>query len=320
METSVKLLSTPELEALEKSKAAQIKATFEPMAAMLAKFEAAYNEIITESEKGITLDVSSKARNLRLKISRVRLETGKLKDREKAEYNRAGKAIQGVHNILVWAVTKKEAKLKEIENYLAIQEQKKIESLQLERAEILSQYVPNAHELKLGEMNNDVWTHYFAGKQKEYNDRIAADIAAEKERIQKRKTEIAKQKRIKEENRKLKAAIEEKERLAKIEDEKAEARLKAIQDESEKAERLEREKREKVEAELKAKIEAEELVEAEKQAKLQSELNRDDSDKVADLISDLKALKSKYQFSSNKNQKKYSMVKRSIDKIIYYIN
>jgi hypothetical protein len=41
----------PELASIEPSKADKIRATFEPMAEMLTEFEAAYGEIVTESEK-----------------------------------------------------------------------------------------------------------------------------------------------------------------------------------------------------------------------------------------------------------------------------
>lgn len=43
-------LEAPELQGLEKSKAEQIKTTFEPMAKMLSEFEDRYNEVVLESE------------------------------------------------------------------------------------------------------------------------------------------------------------------------------------------------------------------------------------------------------------------------------
>ena len=134
-------IDAPELESLTKSKAAQIRASFEPMVNMLSEFEEAYNVVITEAEKEKTSEVAAKAKRLRIDIGKVSTGTEKVRKAQKEEYVRAGKAIDGVSNILKWAVTDKVNKLKEIENYVAIQEQERLDALQIERAEKLSKYV-----------------------------------------------------------------------------------------------------------------------------------------------------------------------------------
>jgi hypothetical protein len=53
---------------------------------------------------------------------------------------------------------------------------------------------------------------------------------------------------------------------------------------------------------------------------LQSELNKGDADKVKDLINDLKNLKIKYVFKSEKNQKMYQNFSLLIDGVINFIN
>ena len=115
MENKIIKFDAPELQVIEKSKAEKIIATFKPMAKMLAEFEKAYNNVILESEKGITTDVANKAKRLRLDVGKVRTETRKLKDKQKEYIKLEDKAIMGVHNILIWAVKEKEDKLKEIE-------------------------------------------------------------------------------------------------------------------------------------------------------------------------------------------------------------
>ena len=59
MKEEVKVLkfNAPELMELEKSKAEQIRATFEPMSEMLESFELAYNEIVTASNEEITQEL-----------------------------------------------------------------------------------------------------------------------------------------------------------------------------------------------------------------------------------------------------------------------
>jgi hypothetical protein len=177
----------PELSVIEKSKAEQIKATFEPMAKMLSEFEEKFNEIIKNSEKEVTKEITIKAKRLRIDIGKVRIETDKIRKDQKDEYLRAGKAIDGVANILKWAVTDKENKLKEIEDYFEIQEKKRLELLQIERVEKLQKYVEDAHERDLSSMDTDVFDIYLAGKKKEFEDKIEAKKKAEQERIENEK-------------------------------------------------------------------------------------------------------------------------------------
>jgi len=185
MKNEIVKIDAPELQGIEKSKAQQIRKTFEPMVEMLEGFEDAFNKII--SEKKITKEVTTRAKRLRIDISKVRIETEKTRKAQKEEYLRAGKAIDGVSNILKWAVIDKENKLKEIERYFEIQEQKRLEALQKERAEKLSPYVEDAHERDLSKMDEDVWNAYFTAKKKAYEDEQEAIKKAEQERIKKEK-------------------------------------------------------------------------------------------------------------------------------------
>lgn len=337
MKTEIVKLETPELEGLEKSKADKIKETFEPMAKMLSEFEEQYNNILSESKNEITQELTAKAKRVRLDIGKVRIETGKLKDKQKEYIKLEDRAIMGVHNILVWAVKEKEDNLKEIENHFEIQEKKRLEALQSERAEKLSKYVEDAHERKLSDMEEDVWNAYYQSKKKEYEDRIEAEKQAEKERIAKEKAEAEERERIRKENEKLKKEAEERERIARIEQEKREKEEadRKAKEEAERKEREEKERkeREKYEAELKAekeraekarkeleeKAEAERKAKQEEEARIQSDLKKGDSEKVKDLINDLKELKTKYSFKSKKYQSIYNGVNELIDKVIKYI-
>ena len=337
MENKLIKLDTQELHVIEKSKAEKIRKTFEPMAKMLAEFEESYNLIVAEAKKEITKDITAQAKRLRLNIGKVRIETGKLKDKQKEYIKLEDKAIMGVHNILVWAVKEKEDKLKEIENYFEIQEKKRLEALQIERVEKLSKYLDDAHERNLTQMDEDVWTAYFGTKKREYEDRIAAEKKAELDRIAKEKADAEERKRIRIENERLKKEAEEREKAAKIEAKKrAEAEEKRrkieeaereVREEQARKERriyeakikAEREEKERVQNELKAKQEAEIKVKEAEEKRIQGELNKGDSAKVKDLITDLKELKSKYVFKSVKNKQMYSSVILLLDKIINFI-
>lgn len=348
MRNDIVKIDAPELQVLEPSKADQIKKTFEPMAEMLTGIEEAYNELVVEANQEITQELTSRAKRLRLDIAKVRIETGKLKDKQKEYIKLEDKAIMGVHNILVWSVKEKEDKLKEIEKHFEIQEQKRIDALQEERVGLLSPYVEDAHERDLSKFDQDEFDALLAMKRSQYEDRIAAEKKAEEDRIAKEKAEAEERERIRKENEILKKNAEERDRLAKIEADKREkeeaarrdkeeaerksredkerkereayeAKLRAEREERERIEREERAKREKLEDELRAKKEAERRAVEEEAKRLQLELNKGDAAKVDDLISDLKALKTKYQFKSDKNTKMYADVNLLIDKLINHI-
>lgn len=345
MENKIVKFDTPEIRAIEKSKAEQIKATFEPMAEMLLEFEEAYNDTISKSKKEITKDLTIRAKWLRLDIAKVRVQTEKIRKEQKEEYLRAGKAIDGVSNILKWAISDKESKLKEIENHFEIQEQKRIQALQSEREEKLSIYVEDAHERKLYEMDEDVWNAYIQTKKKEYEDRIGAEKKAEEVRIAKIKEVENERKRIKKENEILKEEASERKRLAelvaikmakeeaernakeaaerklreekeKIQQEAHQAQLRYEREEKERIEREERSKREKLETELNDRKEKERRAQEDEKAIIQLELNKGDAEKIKDLVADLEALKTKYNFQSDKYKIMYSSVCLRITKCI----
>jgi len=84
-----------------------------------------------------------------------------------------------------------ESILLEKEKFFEIQEQKRLEALQLERVELLSLYLPDAGERDLASMEDDVWNAYFESKKKAYEDNQKALKEAEEKRLeQERKTKL----------------------------------------------------------------------------------------------------------------------------------
>ena len=263
-EKALIILDSAELQTIEKSKAAQIKATFEPMAEMLLEFETAFDSVLADSEIEITEEITDRAKRLRIDIGKIRIKTEAVRKEQKDEYLRAGKAIDGVSNILKWAVVEKENKLKEIENHFEMQEQARVDKLQEDRVAKLSIYVADADERDLAGMDEDVWSAYFNAKKKEYEDIQAAVVQAEKDRIAKEKADIAEQKRIKAENEKLKKDAEAKLK-ADIEKQKREDAAKKLQEAKLKKERelheaeLQKAKDAKIKIENDARIKQEKL-------------------------------------------------------------
>lgn len=176
-------LESTELQGIELSKAQQIKAVFDPMSKMLLDFESDFNSVVEESQKEITKELCAKAKRLRIDIGKVRIATEKTRKDQKEEYILAGKAIDGVANIVKWAVTDKEEKLEAIEKHFEIIEQQRIEKLHKVRAEELSKYVEDIPS-DLGTMKDDVWQAYIDTKKRQYEEKAEAEKKAEAQRIE----------------------------------------------------------------------------------------------------------------------------------------
>lgn len=335
---NLEIQKVEELSIIEKSRALQIQATFDPMVLMLKEFEASYDEIMSEAELGITDELSIKARELRVSISKVRINTEKIRKREKEEYLRAGKAIDGVANLLKWAVSEKEEKLNDIETfYQKIEEQKKV-ALQINRMDMLKPFVGDDYFKDLSSMDEDVFKAFLQVKKKDFEDLKAAEKQAELDKIAKEKADKDEQERIKAENEKLKKEAdarqkqyeiekakrekEEGNRLAKLEADRIERETYEKRKQEEHKLQLEKERvaREKIQKELSDKLEADRKATYEAEQKMQFDLKKDDILKVNDLINDLRHLKGKYSFKSKEVQRKYSDVGLLIDKIINQIS
>ena len=289
------LMITKELSGLDESKAKQIEAVFAPMVEMLKGFEAAYDEIAALE---ISPDKCKKAKRLRLDIAQVRIQADQVRKVQKEEYLRAGNAIQGVYNILKFAVADKEEKLKGMEtHYERIEAEKKIR-LSSERQAELSKYDIDGEFIDLGSMSDSVWTNYLAGVKANYEAIIAAEKKAEEERIEAERKEAEEREKMRLENERLKKEAVKAAKLKAATEKKA-AEEREIQ---EAKIRKEREAREKVERELAEKKAAEERAFLEAEQKASEEATRvlaekekarqaTDKDKlniiIASLLSDL---------------------------------
>lgn len=180
-QTALVIKENEQLKGLEESKAKQIKAVFAPMIKMLENFEEKYKEV-TELE--ISPDKCKRAKRLRIDISKVRTEADKVRKTQKEEYLRAGNAIQGVYNILKYAVADKEEKLKDIETHYERIEEAKKEQLQIDRQAELEKYEADGEFIDLGNMPDEVWKNYFAGVKNNYESIKVAERKAEEERIE----------------------------------------------------------------------------------------------------------------------------------------
>jgi len=222
---------------LSENKEQQLEAVFIPMLDMLKPMESDFNQIIDYVEtKGIDDDIIVRAKRLRLDIGKVRIETEKKRKTEKDESLKLGKAIDGIANIVKYAVSSKEDKLKEIETHFERLEEERIRVLGIERVNLLSQYltVDLIDTKKLSGMDQDVFDAYLCSKKTEFEAKKAEAERVEREQAEARLLKEIEDRKIREENNRLKAEAEkaEKEKREKAE---AEAKIKAESDAREKA-------------------------------------------------------------------------------------
>lgn len=207
---------------------------------------------------------------------------------------KGGQFIDAIKRKEVAENERMEEALEQIEKYQEIKEQKRIEALNIERTEIIKQYIDDTTGLGLGKMPDDVFDAFLTAKKSAYEQRIADEKKAEEERIAKEQAEAEERERMRLENERLKKEAEEKEKELAAERERveqerkaAEAKAKLEREEIErKAEeerlrqyeilRKEREEKERIEKELReieqSKAEAERLrIEEEKRLAKEAE-------------------------------------------------
>ena len=199
METSIAKIEAKDFK-LEEKDVAGIAKAFQPKIAERDGYIKIYGDIIT---KEINPDLCTEAGELRKKLVKVRTGIASIHKTQKAFFHQAGLYVDAWKNKETLPVTQMESKLSEIENYYELQEQERINALQIEREKEVALYIDNAKELDLGGMDDDMWDMFKAAKKKSYEERIKA----EKEAAKKAKEDAEETERLRVENAKLKKVV-----------------------------------------------------------------------------------------------------------------
>jgi hypothetical protein len=163
------------------------------------------------------------AREARLAIRAIRIEADKAHKELKADILRAGRAIDGMKNIVLQATEPEEKRLEDCEKYAErIQAQRDAE-LQTARMQELADLgeIPEHHGV-LHVLSADMWEHKINGIKAMVQARKDAEEKARIEAEAKAKAEREEQERIRAENERLRQEAAEKERQLKAEREAAE--------------------------------------------------------------------------------------------------
>jgi len=277
-------------------------------------------------------------KELRLKISKNRTQgIVNWHKTNKAFYLAGGRFVDAIKNKEIVENERMEAALLDAEKHFENLEKAKEEEIKSKRIALLKPYYEDAEMLPLGTMEQDVFDAYLNAKKESHIVAIAAEKEAEEKRVAEAKAELERQVEIEKENKRLKAEADlkakqdEKERLEreqkealKIAADKKEREEREAKEAADKAKqdailKAEREAKEKLEAELKAKNDADAKAAKDKKQAIEAELKKGDAEKIKDLIKDLNVLKTKYEFKSAANKAKYKDVAILIDKVTNHI-
>jgi len=198
--------------------AARIEAQFTPMLAKMTELESEYNVIL-----GLNVEdpnTAKLAKDLRLKYVKVRTGTAEIHKVQKAFFLNGGRFVDGWKNAQLFASQGKEEALERIEKHAENLERERLEKLQQLRVALLAEYVENASELSLSGMEQDVFEAYLSTKKQQYEDRKAAELKAEQDRIAREKAEAEEREAQRLENIRLKEEADKRE--AEIEAERVE--------------------------------------------------------------------------------------------------
>ena len=298
-------------------------------------------------------DIDEKiARELRLKLVKIRTGSEDVKKERKQIHMLKGNLEQSAWNLIRDTCLLDEEKFSAVEKRREIEEKQRKENLRIERETAVEPYEADVEHIALGEMSEEVWENYFGGVKASHEQKVAAELKAEEDKIVAEQAAADERARIQEENERLQKEAEAKEKAMQAEREaaekklaeeqaKAEAERKALEEkarkETEEAEaerkRVEAEReKERLEAENQLEIareKAEEAalearqaeedrlqIEADKREAIQAELSKGDKEKFKTILSDLATLKTKYQFESDEYKEKHFGVNGLIDKII----
>jgi hypothetical protein len=238
------------------------------------------------------------ARETRLALREIRINAEKARKRLKEDSLKKGKAIDGIYNMLAYAVEPLEKHLLDQEQFVERQEAERKARLKSEREAALLQLGVDVSFYQLGEMEDATFQQLLETHQIAFEARQEAARKAEAERIERERQEAeerarreaeaaAERERLRAENERLAREKAEAEAKARAEHEAAEKARREAEEkarkEREAAEaqaRAEREAREKLEAELKARQEAAEKAKQEALAAARAAATAPDRDKL----------------------------------------
>jgi colicin import membrane protein len=300
---------------LEVVKAKSIEQSFLPKVAEIEGYTSVYQNIIT---KEVSQEVCSEARDLRLKLVKVRTGIANIHKSEKAYYLAAGKFCDAIKNKLTEPVEQMEEQLEGLEKHFEKIEAERKQKIKQERIQLLTPYEVDCTFIDLINMPEEQFNGFLENAKMAYEKKIEEQKKAELERIEnerldnlerERLTEISKYSKFITEKINLRNSTVEEydayleslkvaENAYELEQEKIRQENERLRAEAEEKERqliIERQKsdaeRKRVEAEAQAKLKAEQDAKAKLEAELQAKKDAEAKAERERIDAELKAKK-----------------------------
>lgn len=176
-------LETTEMSVLDSSKKAELIKAFSPKLEEINAFNDGYSKIVAVKDEDLTPEIAANAKRMRLDIGKVRTSTDKMRKDQKDIYFKVGKAIDGLGNIVKNRATEMESNLRLIETYEERREVQRLQKLQVEREDLIREYVMDPEEIDLASMDESVFNSYLSGLKAEHERLLAEE--EENKRLQK---------------------------------------------------------------------------------------------------------------------------------------
>lgn len=239
------------------------------------------------------VDEMQEARELRIELKNLRVEADKTRILLKEGYLRGGNAVQEIFNDIKKIVKPEEDRLLDQEKFAQRIKEAEEEKNEQERINKLSQYVEDVSVFKLHptELSTESFEKLLKSSKESYDSKIEAEKKVEADRIASEKAEREAQEKIRQENIKLKAEAETREKELVKERAEQQAKLDAERKAREVIE--EKVRLDKLAEEQKLKAEAEKI-EAIKKAEIDAEIKKQtapDKSKLFIVSADLEVYK-----------------------------
>jgi hypothetical protein len=191
----------------------------------------------------LQVEEMQQAREARLALRGIRIAIDKKHKDLKESALREGQTLDKIKRTLTGMIEPIESHLQEQEDFVKIQEANIRIERQAERVALIHPYIGDlARQMELGDMDNEAFENFLLGQRLASEQKEAEIKRQEIERIKAEKKKADDDKKIREENERL-----------RLESQKAEAKLKKEREARQALERESREREEKEEADRKAK-------------------------------------------------------------------
>ena len=198
-------------EDVNKETAVSLQTAFTPYFQKAKEIEKKAKALVVTSED--QLELMEQARQMRLALKAVRVDTEKIRKDMKGESLRKGKAIDGVANVIKFLVVPIEEHLQKQEDFAEMKKQEQARKILEDKISKIESLGADPLMYNLQTMDSNTYDSLIIGLGRQKQERIAVAKKEEEDRIAKEKSDALEQEKTKKENERLKKEAAEKEKI-----------------------------------------------------------------------------------------------------------